>query len=185
MKINFKKRYILRLKMEVSSNNIDKDISVGSPQITFLFALTVIYTVFISLLTFTKDNLSFLSQVYINGISQKSAYKDTLYASCGYGYFLTVLLFSLLLIVMNRGTSKIAGSYNLLLTFFIVSTLILLTLSFLSGWLSYHEKVFTKGVKNLEYNYPFYINVLYSIFFIILAFWYISDLKNYKMVKNV
>lgn len=149
----------------------------GSYQLIFLLAFTVIYSAFISILTFSKDKLSFLSETYLKAKDQDSKYKTTLYASSGYSYLLVILILGMMMIAINRNHKSITNNYGLITGILIFSMLGLLALSVLLAYLPIHDNLFGKKIKSWEFNYPFLVTSVYTIIFIIFASWYLTDIK--------
>ena len=153
-----------------------------------LLTTTLIYSVFMSLMTFTSTNLNFFPTVYNSAIKNKksSKYYSTLLSNTVFSY----VLFLLLLILLAEGIldlSKKLNGYSTLylnsIIFFTVFLLILLIFNALLVLYAEEEQFFTSK-NNIEYNYPFLATLVYTVAFIILGAYYIFIINRLYQSKK-
>jgi hypothetical protein len=163
-----------------------KIILIGS-----LFTATLIYSVLMSLMTFTTTHLSIFPTAYISSIKNKksSKYYTTLLSNTISSYIITFSLFMLLLesfLELSKKTNIISSLRINSIIFFTLFVLILIGfISLLAIYANRDNFFVSKDKNNMDYNYPFFATLAYTIIFIILGSYYISIVdKNYQSKKN-
>lgn len=145
-----------------------------------LFGFTVGYSILMSILTFDQKSLNTLPTIYKLGSNKKGKYHTTLITTTISSY-LFILLFLLFIVRSDSILEEYKYQYYL---FFGLLLLINITSSILFAIYSIEEKTFTKNkFKNLEYNYPFFVTLSYSILILILGSITVHNLRKNKVIS--
>jgi len=155
-----------------------------------LFSIAVIYSFFMSIMTFTKSNMTFLDNRYVTQINKddRGNYHSTLMATTIGSY---VGAFILLILLIERLVTKDEEGHVVkfkweILAMFIFGILVLLSLTILLVYFSTHENVFgTSGSANITYNYPFFNTLAYLIIFIVLGALYVHNIFKLSSQKTI
>jgi hypothetical protein len=153
----------------------------------FLFSSSIIYAFFMSIMTFTKNNFSFLSDRYVSQINKdkKSNYHSTLLATTIGSYFGALIIFILLFerLATSDEFGHIARFKSEILFLFLLGLFVLLSLTILLAYFSINERMFGTGNNtNLTYNYPFFNTLCYLIVFLVLGSLYVNNV--YSLAKQ-
>ena len=146
----------------------------------FLFASSVIYAIFMSLMTFTKSKISMFPDRYVQQINKddKGNYHTTLLATTVGSYIgaLAIGLFLLERVISKDNYGQVTGFKYTTLFMYLFGLAVLISLAILLAYFSYNERVFGIGSsENLTYNYPFTATLSYFFVFLILGAIYVSD----------
>lgn len=147
----------------------------------FLFASSIIYAFFMSIMTFTKNNFTFLSDRYVFQINKDKTgnYHTTLLATTIGSYVgaLAILILLIERLVTKDEYGHVTRFKGEILFLYLLGLAILISLLVLLGYFSVDERVFGTGSSvNLTYNYPFYNTLCYLIIFIVLGALYVHNI---------
>ena len=147
----------------------------------FLFASSVIYAFFMSIMTFTKNNFSFLSDRYVFQINKDKTgnYHSTLLATTIGSYIGSLAIMILLIerLITKDDYGHVTKFKQEILFMFLLGVAILISLTVLLAYFSNSERVFGTGSsENLSYNYPFFNTLSYLIVFLVLGALYVNNI---------
>jgi len=148
-----------------------------------LLTVTLIYSIFMSLMTWGKGNINFFPTAYNSALKnkKKSNYYYTLLSTTSFSYLLLFLIFFFAIEKLYSISKKLnitRSTYTIYLIFFVSSLISLLALDTSLGYFSVKDDYFDKGIKSLEYNYPFYATTVYLIIFLIVGSFSVNNLRN-------
>jgi len=146
-----------------------------------MLMVSIGYAVALSIMTFENKNFP---TIYLGGIhdSEKNKYHDVLYSSL-VGSYINVLVMIILAAenIFSKTKSKLTYLFNFALGSFIFGMVVLTTFNILFVEYAKDENIFGHENKNnIDYNYPFFATLTYSVFFFIFGIIYLVYLNKEK-----